>query len=76
MFRPGFGAVGRCFETKQRVHVKIDSRTRFDEFHRVASALQNGVKTCSLFYDSDTNTVQEFVNTDAPYTKAEMESIR
>ena len=76
MFRPGFGAVGRCFATKQHVHLKIDRRTRFDEFHHVALARQNEVKTCSLFYDSDTNTVKEFVNTVAAYTKTDMQALR
>lgn len=59
-FKPGQGAVGRCFETKTNSTLKIGKNTRFDEFHRAGVAVENGISAVSLCYHE--GVVQEYIN--------------
>lgn len=59
-FKPGSGAVGRCFKTKGDQKVKIGTKTRFDEFHRTHVAIENGISAVLLSYDE--GVVKEYIN--------------
>jgi len=59
-FKPGHGAVGRCFETKTNFKLEIAKNTRFDEFHRAAVARENGIWGVFLCYHE--GVVHEYIN--------------
>ena len=63
-FKPGRGAVGRCFRLKADLKVEIKKNTRFDEFHRAGVAIENGISTVSLCYYE--GVVKEYLN-DTPH---------
>ena len=66
-FKPGRGAVGRCFITKTNSTLEIKKNTRFDEFHRAGVAVENGISGVSLCYHE--GVVKEYIN-DTPTDKS------
>lgn len=67
-FKPGRGAVGRCWSTGCRQQVEIKKSTRFDEFHRSNVALDNGIFCVTLLYDNEKGVVYEYLNNTKPNT--------
>ena len=66
-FKSGRGAVGTCFASKQDFTVIINTKTRFDEFHRTQVALQNHIHKVHFIYAD--NQVIEYLNSSEPYVQ-------
>ena len=67
IFRPDKGVIGRCWYSKGTEFLRIHRTTRFDEFHRAGTALENEIRCIFATYDEELNEVKEYLNTDRKY---------